>query len=350
MSPVGPRPVPADVLAAFGLEPGAPLRRLGGGHIHLNVAAGRPGRRVVLQRLNDRVFLRPDVVARNGLRISAALRAAGRGAPEALLAAGCPVVRADGAWWRAWRYLEGTVARPRARRPAEARAAAFAFADYGVVLGALRPPPDVTLPAFHDLAGRLRRLETAAAADRLGRAGTVRGELAGVRRLGAAVLAGLPAALPGRVAHNDAKLANVRFPPAGATPVVVDYDTTMPGTRLADVGELLRSATVTAPEDHPRPEEVRVVPELVAAVADGYRSGGPALDPVEAAAVGWAGPWLAVENAGRFLADHLDGDRYFATTRPGQNLDRCRVQLEVARQLLELEADVRGLFGDGQPG
>ncbi|HXV78165.1 MAG TPA: hypothetical protein VD788_17780, partial [Candidatus Polarisedimenticolaceae bacterium] len=35
----------------------------------------------------------------------------------------------------------------------------------------------------------------------------------------------------------------------------------------------------------------------------------------------------------RFLTDHLAGDRYFRATRPGQNLDRARVQFVLVEQM-----------------
>ena len=41
---------------------------------------------------------------------------------------------------------------------------------------------------------------------------------------------------------------------------------------------------------------------------------------------------IVYEQAIRFLADYLDGDRYYRTSRPGHNLDRARTQL----RLLEL--------------
>ena len=40
----------------------------------------------------------------------------------------------------------------------------------------------------------------------------------------------------------------------------------------------------------------------------------------------------------RFLTDHLAGDSYFRIHRPGQNLDRARVQFEMVRQM-ELQND-----------
>ena len=53
---------------------------------------------------------------------------------------------------------------------------------------------------------------------------------------------------------------------------------------------------------------------------------------------------MAIENALRFLTDHLAGDRYFAIDRPNQNLDRCRTQLRLTELMLESQNEVATCF------
>ena len=54
---------------------------------------------------------------------------------------------------------------------------------------------------------------------------------------------------------------------------------------------------------------------------------------------------ITVELATRFLADYLDGDKYFKTRYPGHNLVRARCQIALAKDMLkkmdEMEAMVR---------
>ena len=46
------------------------------------------------------------------------------------------------------------------------------------------------------------------------------------------------------------------------------------------------------------------------------------------------GAWMMTYEVGvRFLTDYLQGDPYFATTRPGQNLDRCRTQMGLVQDM-----------------
>jgi hypothetical protein len=53
---------------------------------------------------------------------------------------------------------------------------------------------------------------------------------------------------------------------------------------------------------------------------------------------------MAIENAVRFLTDHLSDDRYFAVERPGHNLDRCRTQLRLTELMLEAHAESAAWF------
>ena len=49
-----------------------------------------------------------------------------------------------------------------------------------------------------------------------------------------------------------------------------------------------------------------------------------------------------VEDAARFLTDHLRGDVYYRTAFPGQNLQRARAQLALLCSMLDQEDDSRG--------
>jgi hypothetical protein len=52
----------------------------------------------------------------------------------------------------------------------------------------------------------------------------------------------------------------------------------------------------------------------------------------------------------RFLADHLNGDKYFKIHRPGQNLDRARAQFallaDMEKHQEEMRAMLTGIYRD----
>jgi hypothetical protein len=54
-----------------------------------------------------------------------------------------------------------------------------------------------------------------------------------------------------------------------------------------------------------------------------------------------AGPLLTIENAVRFLTDHLDGNRYFRVANTGHNAQRARAQLHLAEQMLDRLDELR---------
>jgi hypothetical protein len=131
---------------------------------------------------------------------------------------------------------------------------------------------------------------------------------------------------------------------------VLDLDTTMAGSVLCDVGELLRSTGTYGPEDA-APESAHVDLELCTAVSEGFRCGaGSLVDLFGPHELAWSGPWLTVENAVRFLADHLDGDRYFAVDRPGRNLERAQAQLRLADDMVARHRDLTACFGPASVG
>jgi len=138
-----------------------------------------------------------------------------------------------------------------------------------------------------------------------------------------------------RTVHNDAKSDNVLLDDAtGEAVCVIDLDTVAQGTVLFDIGDLLRSATVTAAEDDTDLAGLAVRDNLLKAALCGYlEEAGPVLTDAERTLIPLAGPLMAYENALRFLTDHLAGDTYFQIERPRHNLDRARAQLRVLEAL-----------------
>ena len=64
------------------------------------------------------------------------------------------------------------------------------------------------------------------------------------------------------------------------------------------------------------------------------------LNEVEVNHLVFSGKLITLEVAIRFLTDYLEGDVYFKTHRPGQNLDRCRSQIQLVREIEAKEAEM----------
>jgi len=319
-----------DVLPAFGLG-GATATRHGIGHINTTWRVDTPGGPVLAQRLNPCVFPNARAAMRNAVAVADFL-AAHPGAvavpPFLRTPEGRSWVEADGALWRMQRFVAGT-ARAKVTTDDEAYAAARAFGAFQAALADYDGPPLAEhLPGFHDTPRRLQAFEAAVQADRAGRADACRDEIDALLERRAHAFALADEALPTRIAHNDAKVGNVLFGDDGTVVAVVDLDTTMPGASLADFGDLARSASGTGDEDDP--DAVAFLPARYAALSDGYLdAAGPLLTPPERRLLGAAAQTITYEQALRFLADHLDGDRYYAVDGPGHNLRRARAQLRL---------------------
>jgi hypothetical protein len=335
--------------------------RYGSGHIHDTFVARSEGAgavsRCVVQRINATVFPDPEALARNldavTRHLANALRARGVADAErrhlrVLLAPDGRALHrdAEGRWWRAFPFLEDTRSYDVPQSPGQAREAARAFGGFVADLADLAPGSLVeTIPAFHDLRKRLAALDAAASRDAAGRLGEVAGERTAATGAAERILAGAdPDALPRRVVHNDCKLNNLLFDAASDEALcVVDLDTVMAGSALFDFGELVRTAACPAAEDERDLARVRFDLALFGPLAEGFVAGARgALGADEVRALADAGPRMALENAVRFLTDHLDGDRYFRVARPGHNLDRARAQLRLVSCMMEAEDAMRG--------
>jgi Ser/Thr protein kinase RdoA (MazF antagonist) len=309
--------------------------------------------RYVHQRLNDRVFSDPEGLMDNVIRVTTHLRhkLTRRGAPDSdrrcltvvWARDGRPFhVDSDGRYWRTYLFLEGAHSHDTIRGPEQAYEVARAFGVFAQMLVDFgQPPLTVTIPDFHDLGKRFAALEAAVRADACHRLTAVGSEIDRTARWHhylerALEMEGL-AAVPRRIAHNDCKLNNVMLDVAtGEGLCVIDLDTVMEGSVLFDFGELVRTGTCTAPEDERNLARMAFDLDLFRALARGYLAGAvPFLTEPETRVLPLAGAALTLENAIRFLTDHLSGDVYFRVHRDGHNLDRCRAQL----RLVELMVD-----------
>ena len=344
--------------------PATAVVELRAGHINDSyvVSTAHDGSRFLLQRLNSHVFPEPDQVMANLVRITRHLEAKlGPGSSRQRLTlvptvdgemwtrTGTTEGRVD--WWRMVELIEDVTTELRASSPEQAFLAAQAFGRFETQLVDLPPPPlHETIPGFHDTPNRFAAFDRALAAASVSTAGEGRrrqadAEIRSVaehRRLAGRLSGAAARDLPQRTVHNDCKISNVLFDQAtGEALCVVDLDTTMPGLAAWDFGDMVRSMSHRCDEDARETSKARVDLELFAALAHGYLDGAAFLTAAERRSLVDGALVLTLEQAVRFLTDHLDGDVYFRVERPGQNLDRCRVQLALLESLLAREADLR---------
>ena len=242
--------------------------------------------------------------------------------------------------WRVFDYVPGGVCLDLPESPEDLRQTGAAF---GMFQNQLADFPAHTLvesiPHFHDTPDRFRQLHQAINEDRSGRLQQVQSEAEALLRYEedghylADLLSG--GRLPLRVTHNDTKLNNVMLDEKTRTPLcVMDLDTVMPGLIAHDFGDAIRTGACTAAEDEQDLTKVGMSMPMYRAFTEGFLGAcGRSLTPLEVESLPWGAKLMTLECAVRFMTDHLNGDIYFRVHRENHNLDRCRTQLALLRDM-----------------
>ena len=340
----------ANVLEQFGIN--AVALPHGNGHINNTfLVDSKP--RVILQRINTNVFKNPERVMGNIMAVTAHLRkkiaaAGGDPARETLTflttKEGLPYYQtAEGDYFRAYYFVEDMICLEFAKSPADFAEVAHAFGRFQRMLADF--PADrlhETIACFHDTPNRFAQLEEAIAADRVGRAKSVEAEIAEVRRYAkyaSAIVDGIAdGTVPLRVTHNDTKLNNALLDGKTRKGIcVIDLDTVMPGSLLYDFGDAMRTGASTGAEDETNLDKVQFDLEKFEAFTAAFLEElGDSVTAKERELMPLSALIITVEQATRFLADHINGDVYFHVHRENHNLDRTRTQLKLAAEIEKL--------------
>ena len=303
------------------------------------------------QRINNKVFIHPDEIMQNICRvtehISGKLANAGtddRGRRVLRVVPGRdgnPWVRDnEGGWWRTYCFIEGSHTGDTASSPEEAELLGKSVGQFQKQLADLGGARLFeTIVNFHNMETRYVRFHDSLKKDELNRAKDAVPEidfyLENEERGGILIRALRDGTIPERICHNDTKLSNILLDDkTGNALCVIDLDTIMPGTSLFDLGDLIRTVTITAAEDEKDLSKVSFDPVFHKALLKGYLSEAlDFLEPEEHKLLCESGRNLAHIMGLRFLTDYLEGDHYYHTSRPGHNLDRTRTQMTFIRSM-----------------
>ena len=327
----------------------------GNGHINdtfcvsVDTGAARPVR-YILQRVNRYVFPQPEHVMENITRVTDYLRgviaaAGGDPARETLTLVkttdgGDFYIDPDGDLWRVYLFIEDTISRDLPDTPELFALSGAAFGRFQRQLeGFDASVLHESIRDFHNTPARYAQLMDAVRSNAAGRLGDVGPELAFCMGYGEEVhtlLRALDAGeIPLRVTHNDTKLNNVLLDAkTGEGVCVIDLDTVMPGLAAYDFGDSIRFGANTAAEDERDLSRVTLSLEMFEAFVRGFLSEAK-LRPRERELLPMGAKLMTLECGMRFLADYLNGDKYFKVHREGHNLDRARTQFKLVRSMEE---------------
>ena len=340
----------------------ASISPIGNGHINDTylIVAGEDGRRFVLQRINHNIFTSPYNLISNIEMVVEHLRRkieqyGGDVSRETLTFV--PTNSEDnvykymhiapsGHYYRAYKYIADTVTYDSVEDPWVFYQSGRAFGRFQYLLSDFdaRQLYEV-IPDFHNTLKRYRDLCRAAEEDAAGRAADVKDLLEFVSQRINYMTALDEIGLPLRVTHNDTKLNNVMFDKqTGEGICVIDLDTVMPGLSLYDFGDSIRFGASSALEDEVDLSKVYMCLELFEQYTKGFlQEAGSILTPTEIDSLPLGAIVITFECGIRFLTDHLNGDVYFKTDRPGQNLDRCKTQFKLVSDMESKMADMKAI-------
>ncbi len=168
---------------------------------------------------------------------------------------------------------------------------------------------------------------------------------------GISLLEGMESGRIRRVAiHGDTKLDNFLFSTrTGRAKALVDLDTIMPHTWLADWGDMVRSLVNVAGEKERDLSRVGVDRDVYRAVASGFLSTARQVTPAEVDLMADAPQIIALELGLRFLTDYLRGDSYFklGPADPSDlNRARAMAQLTLFLRFRECRDETRRVIDD----
>ena len=247
----------------------------------------------------------------------------------------------NGKVWRLTPFIENTDCFQSAT-PELFEASARAFGRFQYMLqGYPAETLHETIVNFHNTEDRYAKFEAALAADKHDRAKDIADEIKFVTDRKADCSVALQALrdgkLPLRVTHNDTKLNNILIDRDSHEGIcVIDLDTTMPGLSINDFGDSIRFGANHSKEDEKDLSKVNFDIELYEAYTRGFLEGAQgSLTEGELEYLPWGARLMTLECGIRFLTDYLDGDHYFRIHYPEQNLDRCRTQFKLVKDMEE---------------
>lgn len=305
-------------------------------------------KRHILQRINHNVFKDPDAVMQNLVKVTDHLQ------KKILHDGGDPLRQTinlvptmdgdsylktpDGEFWRAEVFIEGAQTYQVPTNPVHYYQAARAFGNFSQMLSDF--PVDnlsITIPDFHNTPKRFAAFTDSLSRDPQNRAAHAKPEIDFILSRESEISVLVDLAVQGqlsmRVTHNDTKFENVMIDDqTGEGICVIDLDTVMPGWIVFDFGDAVRSGANPANEDEPNLNKVFFEFDVFRHLAHGYLDGAlDVLSKIEIDHLAFACRLITLEQAIRFLTDHINGDIYYRIHRVNHNLDRCRTQIKLVQ-------------------
>ena len=324
---------------------------LGNGLITDTILVATESSHFVLQRINPKVFPKPEQIMDNLIKLNLLIKQKSNAAlqlkiPESLKTISNHDFYLDeqGDCWRALDYIQDSVSLETLADLSQAEQTGFALGYFHCLVNDLDPLLlHDTLPGFHIAPAYLTHYEDviAEAPRQTDLASIYCEEFIAKYQYLADILetAKEKGLLPMRVIHGDPKLNNFLFDQYGEEIIsLIDLDTVKPGLVHYDIGDCLRSCCHKL-------ESNEFDLELCAAILKGYLAEVRVFFSEDDYRFLFAAIQLIPFELGlRFYTDYLEGNQYFKVTEPTENLRRAVNQFDLCQNIIAQEPAIKILI------
>ncbi|GAB3429714.1 phosphotransferase enzyme family protein [Niabella aquatica] len=336
-----------SVLGRYGFEGNDyTIKKFGSGLINNTWLVLKGSEKYILQKVNNKIFTNPCLIADNIEKIQAHLSLYSSHyffTTPCKTIKGQSMVQLSGNYYRMFPYVNGSHTIDVVQSPQQAYEAASQFSKFTSVLSGLDINTlHITLPSFHDLSLRYklfldalekgnqeRRRETTNLTEELKAHSAIVDTYNHIKNNPAFKL---------RVTHHDTKISNVLFDDDYKGICVIDLDTVMPGYFISDVGDMMRTYLCPVSEEEKDFGKIEVRDEFYFAIVNGYKAFmNDQLTATEKQYFFYSGAFMIYMQAIRFLTDYINDDVYYGSRYPKHNLVRATNQSVLLRRLMEKE-------------
>lgn len=323
---------------------------LGNGLINDTFLVQTAAQPFVLQRINTQVFPNPEQIMANLVTLNQHIALKNSGdvrlqLPQILSTGSNTVLHQDehGGSWRALSFIKDGESLEDIRSLEDVRQVGEALGHFHSLLSDLEPESlHDTLPGFHITPEYLQQYQQAMIQTSFESDPYCEDFISQFQHRAAELeVAKYRGLLPLRVIHGDPKLNNFLFAvQSGKVISLIDLDTVKPGLVHYDLGDCLRSCChdkATGGFDL----------ERCHALLKGYLKEAGAFFSVHDYKYLYPAIRLIPFELGlRFYTDHLQGDRYFKVSEPGQNLQRAAEQFRLCDSILAQAPTIMAMIAE----
>ncbi len=323
--------------------------------VHLAV---EPAKRCILQRINNQVFPRPELIMENIRRLTDHMRrqleaenispADWRLLELYSTGNGADFFRADSSVWRMLSFIEKAECHEKIKDQNHAHETGRGLGLFHRLVSNLDPTAmHDTLPGFHRTPQYLKIYDSRIkSGPKTGPEIKFCRKFIDQRRSLAQVLEKAGQYIPQRIIHGDPRINNIMIDKqSGRVVCLIDLDTVKSGLIHYDIGDCLRSCCNQAGEEAVDPEKVSFDLDLCRIILQGYFSEAEKfITPGEYNYIFSAINLIPFELGVRFFNDFLADNIYFKTRDPEHNLRRAMGQFYLTRSIEKKEKQIRGII------